>query len=114
MGRRILVAILVAAAAGLPAATAQGTIRLPMTMRYWQPPDVAGAYTAATSNVGCGTASAVVNGITTHRCWHREQCDVRGFVCIAYWSGSFSMPFSYTHHGICVARRQRRIEFDLS
>lgn len=114
MGRWILVAILVAAVAALPLATAQGADRTPMAMRYCQPPDLAGAYIAATPNVGCGIASAAVSGITTRRCWHREQCDIRGFVCIAYWSGSFSRPFSFTHHGICVARRQRRIEFDLS
>ena len=85
-----------------------------LTMRYCEPPDLAGAYTAATPNVECETALAVVHGITRRRCWNREQCDVRGFVCIAYWSGSFTRPFSYAHHGICVARRQRRIEFDLS
>ena len=113
--RRTLVATTVAVvAAAFLAATVSTASARPLAMRYCQPPDLAGAYTAATPNVRCSTALAVSNGITRRSCWNTNQCDIRGFVCIAYWSGSFNKPFSFSHHGICVARGRRRIEFDLS
>jgi hypothetical protein len=84
-----------------------------VTVRYCQRPQGPGAYVAATPNVACGIALAVARQITKQRCWQTEQCDIDGFVCISYWSGSFRRPFSYSHHGICPAPRGRRIEFDL-
>jgi hypothetical protein len=36
------------------------------------------------------------------------------FVCVSYYSEfGFSKPFQDSHHGLCVARHARRIEFDL-
>jgi hypothetical protein len=82
-------------------------------LRYCQQPQGPGGFVAATPNVPCGTAMFVESRITRPRCWSTEQCDVGAFVCISYWAGSFSRPFSFAHHGICVAHRRRRIEFDL-
>jgi hypothetical protein len=110
---RVLVTACAVIATAVLAAAPLATAR-PLTMRYCQRPDLAGAYIQATPNVNCGTALAVPQAVTRRGCWNTNQCDVRGFVCVAYWSGSFRRPFSFTHHGICVASGQRRIEFDLS
>jgi hypothetical protein len=84
-----------------------------ITLRYCEGPVGPGAYVAATDNVPCQTAISVSNRITSRRCWSGQQCDIRGFVCISYYHGNITRPFSYNHHGICTAPGGRRIEFDL-
>jgi hypothetical protein len=88
-------------------------VGLPITMRYCQRPHGPGAYISASDNVRCATAFSVEKGILGRSCWRTERCGSRGFACRSYWNGSFDHPFSYSHHGICVAPRGRRIEFDL-
>ncbi len=70
-------------------------------------------YTSATPNVVCDTAKAVVARVMSPTCLKKEQCDLGRFVCVSYYSEfGFSKPFEDSHHGICVARHARRIEFD--
>lgn len=111
MGRK-LVALIVVVAAGL-AVDSAAAAPMRITLRYCQAPEGPGAYVAATRNVPCATAMAVAARITNRSCWAGEQCDIRRFVCISYWDGQFTQPFSFTHHAICTAPRGKRIEFDL-
>jgi hypothetical protein len=83
-----------------------------LKMRYCQ--RFINGYTSATPNVSCKSAKSVVKHITGPRCLTKEQCDVGRFVCVSYYSEfGFSKPFQDSHHGLCVARHARRIEFDL-
>jgi hypothetical protein len=85
-----------------------------LRLRYCQRFTNSSAYTAATPNVSCATAKAVVHRITDRSCWPNQQCDVGRFACVSYYSEfGLSKPFLDSHHGICVASHARRIEFDL-
>ena len=109
MGRRLLLATLIVSAATAWTSVAAAK---PLTLRYCEKPTGPGTFVAATSNVVCRTAFSVVNRIPSRRCWGTSQCDLRPFVCISYWNGSFTQPFSFSRHGICTALGLRRIEFD--
>jgi hypothetical protein len=81
-------------------------------MRYCLGPGGPGNYVSATPNVKCGVAKAVSRQMGTRRCINNLQRTARGFVCISYWNNSFSHPFGYSHHGICVRGLNRRVDFD--
>ena len=108
MGRKALLvfgsvaAILVAGTASVAQAN----------MRYCERPGGPGNFISATPNVKCSTAFHVVHQIFSPACWNSNRCYTRGFVCLSYWNGSFSHPFSFSHHGFCTASGGRKIRFD--
>lgn len=81
-------------------------------MRYCDPPGPAGQYLAASRNVGCSKARRVEARMFSNACIARRRCQAEGFTCRSLWNGSYSHPFSFSHHGIGNASRKRRIEFD--
>jgi hypothetical protein len=113
MPRTRLMAVSLALAAVVAGFGALPAYGLTKGLRYCEPPVGPGAYVAATPNVRCDIAVSVVDRIHKPGCWHETQCGIRGFQCISYYNRSFSRPFSYSHHGVCVASHKRRIEFDL-
>ena len=78
--------------------------------RYCEKPGGPGAYLAASPNVSCATAKAVMRTIVA-RCFNRTRCIANGFRCVAYWSGGFDRTFDYTHHALCNDR-WRWIDWD--
>jgi hypothetical protein len=69
--------------------------------RYCQKPGGPGNFLAASPDVSCTTARKVIARITSPACITRTRCTAYRFRCVAYWSGRFDRPFSYTHHAEC-------------
>ena len=114
MARRLLivvalVAALVLALVGVSAAAARAS-----TMRYCDRPGPAGDFIKASLRVDCRKARQVTSAMFGNSCIERTSCVAHGYRCLSYWDGSYSHPFSYSHHGLCrsVAVPSRRIVFD--
>jgi len=69
--------------------------------RYCQKPGGPGNFLAASPGVPCATARKVIARVLSPACVHRTRCTAYGFRCVAYWSGRFDQPFSYTNHALC-------------
>jgi hypothetical protein len=71
------------------------------TSRYCEKPGGPGNFLAASPGVTCATARKVTARVLSRSCVNRTRCSAYGFRCVAYWSGSFDRPFSYTNHALC-------------
>lgn len=69
--------------------------------RYCQKPGGPGNFLAASPGVSCATARKVIARVLSSACVSRTRCTAYGFRCVAYWSGRFDQPFSYTNHALC-------------
>jgi hypothetical protein len=68
---------------------------------YCEKPGGPGNFLAASAGVACATARKVIARILSRACVNRTHCTAYGFRCVAYWSGRFDQPFSYTSHAFC-------------
>lgn len=69
--------------------------------RYCEKPGGPGNFLAASPGVSCATARRVIARVLSPVCVKRTRCSAYGFRCVAYWSGRFDQPFSYTNHALC-------------
>jgi hypothetical protein len=72
--------------------------------RYCEKPGGPGNFLAASRDTNCATARKVIARVLSPACVHRTRCTADGFRCVAYWSGRFDRPFSYTNHALCNER----------
>jgi len=72
--------------------------------RYCEKPGGPGNFLAASPDVTCAAAHKVIARVFSPACVHKTRCAAYGFRCVAYWSGGFDQPFSYTNHAVCNDR----------
>jgi hypothetical protein len=96
------------AACSLFAGLAVGAIALTVpshaaanSSRYCEKPAGPGNFLAASPDISCATARKIIARVLSPVCVNRNRCTAYGFRCVAYWSGRFDQPFSYTDHALC-------------
>jgi len=82
----------------------------PPGLRFCELPGGPGNFLAASPGVPCRVAAEVESKLSM--CFSKTRCTVEGFRCIAEWGGRYDLPFSYTHHAICVRDASHRVVWD--